>query len=53
MRPAGAPALTSFQLGRFGTENFQQIVSKANETARGLIGAEGDEAGRHAGLFFC
>ncbi|WP_158298530.1 MULTISPECIES: TonB-dependent receptor domain-containing protein [unclassified Sphingobium] len=44
-RPAGAPALTSFQLGRFGTENFQQIVSKANETARGLIGAEGSFGG--------
>lgn len=34
--------ITSFQMGRFGTENFQQITTKDNETVRGVIGAEGE-----------
>ena len=33
--------IASFQVGRFGTENFQQITTKDNETVRGVIGAEG------------
>ncbi|MGV3770593.1 MAG: TonB-dependent receptor plug domain-containing protein [Sphingobium phenoxybenzoativorans] len=40
-RPAGTPALTSFQFGHFGTDNLQQLVSKMNETLRGVVGAEG------------